>query len=97
MPPRSPQERAKQRKQAYRTALMDGDDLSAAGRVIMNDLAKFCRAHKSTSMYSAVAGAFDPMASAQAEGRREVWLRILEHLHLEDRFITNIREQPEHD
>lgn len=43
--------------------------------VVLKDLARFCRAHKST--FHA-----DPRAHALAEGRREVWLRIAEHLRL---------------
>jgi hypothetical protein len=27
-----------------------------------------------------------------AEGRREVWLRIMAHLHLEDRIVLNLNE-----
>lgn len=43
--------------------------------VVLKDLARFCRAHEST---------FDPndRAHALAEGRREVWLRIQNHLKL---------------
>lgn len=45
------------------------------GEVVLKDLARFCRAHESTFHV-------DPRAHALAEGRREVWLRIAEHLHL---------------
>jgi hypothetical protein len=34
----------------------------------------------------------DPIASARADGRREVYLRMVEHLHLDERFLTNLRE-----
>lgn len=47
----------------------------AAIQVLM-DLAKFCRAHEST--FHA-----DPRIHALMEGRREVWLRIAEHLNLD--------------
>jgi hypothetical protein len=43
--------------------------------VVMKDLARFCRAHESTFHE-------DARAHALAEGRREVWLRIEQHLHL---------------
>lgn len=46
-----------------------------AGERVLRDLAKFCRANETT---------FHPDArvSAGLEGRREVWLRIQNHLNL---------------
>ena len=48
---------------------------SPPGEAVMEDLARFCRAHEST--FHA-----DPRMHAVAEGRREVWLRIQNHLQL---------------
>lgn len=48
-----------------------------AGQKVMEDLARFCRAHEST--FHA-----DPRIHAALEGRREVWLRIQQHLQLSD-------------
>ena len=45
------------------------------GAKVLADLAKFCRAREST--FHA-----DPRVHALAEGRREVWLRIAQHLNL---------------
>lgn len=42
---------------------------------VLADLAKFCRANEST--YN-----LDPRMHALLEGRREVWLRITQHLNL---------------
>lgn len=42
---------------------------------VLADLARFCRAHETT--FSA-----DPRLHAALEGRREVWLRIVNHLNL---------------
>jgi hypothetical protein len=42
---------------------------------VLKDLARFCRAHKSTFHP-------DPRIHAMLEGRREVWLRIIENLEL---------------
>lgn len=42
---------------------------------VLKDLAKFCRAHETTFHP-------DPRVHAALEGRREVWLRIIEHLTL---------------
>ena len=43
---------------------------------VLRDLAQFCRAHETT--FHA-----DARASALLEGRREVWLRIAQHLNLD--------------
>lgn len=45
------------------------------GEEVLEDLAKFCRAHE-TCFHP------DARAHAVAEGRREVWLRIERHLQL---------------
>lgn len=42
---------------------------------VLRDLAKFCRAHETTFHT-------DSHAAAVLEGRREVWLRIQQHLKL---------------
>lgn len=46
-----------------------------AGQEVLIDLAKFCRANVSTFHE-------DPRLHAVLEGRREVWLRISNHLNL---------------
>jgi hypothetical protein len=50
---------------------------------VLADLAKFCRAHDST---------FHPDARVAAvlEGRREVWLRVAQHLQLSDEEIWSL-------
>lgn len=48
---------------------------SPPGQVVLKDLARFCRAHKSTFHV-------DPRAHAMMEGRREVWLRIAQHMNM---------------
>lgn len=45
------------------------------GEAVLVDLARFCRANESTFDP-------DPRVHALAEGRREAWLRIQEHLNL---------------
>lgn len=55
------------------------------GEGVLKDLAKFCRAHDTT---------FNPdqRLSDVLIGRREVWLRISEHLNLtEDELYTKYR------
>lgn len=58
---------------------------------VLEDLAKFCRAHDST--FHA-----DPRVAAMLEGRREVFLRIMHHLKLDPDKLWNLygggREAP---
>jgi hypothetical protein len=65
------------RKGAYaRTFNIESRD----AQVVLTDLSKFCRAHSST-------GHTDPHMAARLDGRREVWLRIQQHLHLDDETL----------
>lgn len=59
------------RKQAYETVFHEGVD----ARIVLQDLAEFCRAHKSA--FNA-----DSRVHAMLEGRREVWLRIEKYVKL---------------
>lgn len=50
---------------------------------VLVDLARFCRAHRST--FHA-----DPRVHALMEGRREVFLRILDHLKLSEEDLWKL-------
>lgn len=80
-----------------RLLLAEPGRLTVDAEIVLKDLARFCRAHRSTAVYSPTRGAIDPIASARADGRREVYLRIVENLHLDERFLTNLREGPNDD
>ena len=67
---RETREFLQQRQSAYRLAFG-----SPAGQEVLKDLLKFCRARKTT--FNA-----DPRVHAALEGRREVWLRIEDHIGL---------------
>jgi hypothetical protein len=54
-----------------------------ASVTVLKDLASFCRAHETT--FHA-----DPRAHAVLEGRREVWLRIQQHLNLSDEELFRL-------
>ena len=58
------------RKRAYQLTFG-----TSAGQAVLIDLAKFCRAAE-TCFHE------DPRKHAVLEGRREVWLRITQHLRL---------------
>lgn len=53
---------------------------------VLSDLAKFCRAGEST--FHA-----DPRAHALMEGRREVWLRIQNHLKMDSESLWKLIER----
>jgi hypothetical protein len=85
--------RIRKRKYAYRRMFLgENGQKSADGQAVLADLAKFCKANQSTAVVSPISRTVDPIASALAEGRREVWLRIMAHLHIEDRVIFNLNE-----
>lgn len=60
------------RKKAYQIVFAPS---SAHGQEVLSDLARFCRAYE--TCFDA-----DPRKHAVLEGRREVWLRVQNHLHL---------------
>lgn len=60
------------RRRAYQRVL---DKNNKDVELILRDLSKFCRAHETTHNP-------DQRLSAVLEGRREVWLRIQQHLNL---------------
>ncbi len=71
-----------QRQRAYTLAL--GNE---SGRVVLDDLKKFCRANESTFHP-------DPRVHALTEGRREVWLRIQDHLEMAPEDFLNKYLEP---
>ena len=76
---------------AYR-ALTNGN--VQAGRLAMEDLAEFCRADKSCVVFGKD-GRVDTHATAVAEGRREVYLRIQQTLNLTDALLQQLRNNEE--
>ena len=82
------------RRRAWKRLLLSEDGTPNPDAItVLADLARFCRAHRSTAIYSSVSGMMDPLASSKVDGRREVWLRIVENLHLDERFLVNLREE----
>lgn len=70
------------RKRAYQTAFADPKN-----NEVLKDLAKFCRANSSEFHP-------DPRLHALASGRREVWLRIQNHLNLQPDELHDIYNKP---
>lgn len=71
------------RQRAY---LETFDTKSQMNQKVLSDLAKFCRANEST--YHP-----DPRIHAVLEGRREVWLRIQNHLKLDSESLWKLLER----
>lgn len=82
---------------AYRAVFLapDGTPNPAGARVLAH-LGRFCRASKPTVMFDGT-GRVDALASARMDGRREVWLLIQEHLHLDDRVLLQLQQQEDED
>ena len=85
-------ERIRKRRYAYRRMFLGENGLNADGQAVLADLAKFCRANSSTAVVSPISRSVDPIATAMAEGRREVFLRIVAHLYLDERIKMNLNE-----
>jgi hypothetical protein len=67
------------RMQAYRD-VFEGPN----AKIVLADLARFCRATESTFHP-------EPAAANRLDGRREVWLRINEHLHLDENELWQLK------
>jgi hypothetical protein len=67
---------------AYRRTF---DIKNPSAKIVILDLAKFCRAHQSTFHE-------DSRIHAALEGRKEVWLRIQEHLNLTDEELMELHK-----
>jgi hypothetical protein len=81
------------RRRCYRGIFLDSDGKpNPTAEIVLADLKRFCRAQSSTAVVSPVSKMIDPIAMGMAEGRREVWNRIMSYLHIEDREITNLRD-----
>jgi hypothetical protein len=66
------------RRHAYQVTF-DGPE----GRKVLLDLARFCRAHESTFHEN-------ERLSNQLDGRREVWLRIQQHMNMTDEDLWEL-------
>jgi len=81
------------RKHAYRSVFMDADgNISRHGEIVLADLKKFCRATSTTVTVSPITKSIDPIAMGMAEGRREVWMRLMAHLHIDEKQVFNLEE-----
>lgn len=81
------------RKTSYRRIFQDASgNISPDAEIVLADLRRFCRATSTTVTVSPISKSIDPIAMAMAEGRREVWLRIMAHLHIDEKQVFNLEE-----
>ena len=64
---------------------------SREGQAVLADLREFCRADTSCVVVGKD-GKIDTHATVLAEGRREVWLRMIETLNLTDEQLLKLKE-----
>ena len=81
-------EKILRRRSHYRAAFA-----TPAGRAVLEDLERFCRAASSSVIVSPITGSIDTHAMAVNEGRREVYLRIRAHLANEDAQPAETNEE----
>ena len=87
-------EKVLRKKLAYRRTFMDEQgNLTPEAEIVFNDLRKFCRVTGSTVVISPISKTVDPLAMAMAEGRREVWNRIMAHLYVNEKQVFELAER----
>lgn len=85
-------DRILRRRSHYRAVFRPG----ASTDVVLADLKRFCFGNKPTVIHGAN-GAIDSHASIAAAARQEVWLRIINHLHIDDAQLLKLKEESDHD
>ena len=75
-------------------AMFLGDDGKphTDGALVLQDLMLFCHARTTTHCFDQV-DRIDPLASAQIEGRRQVWLRLVEYLFSNDEDLAAVADE----
>ena len=78
---------------AIRRMCLNGQgSLHRDAKLLAVELKRFCRADRTSLMYSPQTGMIDPVATAAAVARREVYDHLRRLLNLDDYAETNLRE-----
>jgi hypothetical protein len=64
--------------------------------VVLADLRRFCFGNAPTIKLDGN-GAVDPLACVAAAARQEVWLRIINHLNLDDSQLLKLKEEAQNE
>lgn len=78
-------------RRVYRAVFESGNRDQRVVKTVLDDLREFCRADQSCIVV-AKDGHIDTHATAVAEGRREVFLRIQQTLTLSDEALNRMKE-----
>lgn len=73
------------RSRAYRAVFLPGGTMTRDAEVVLADLRDHCFANSYTFHR-------DPYEAARRQGRREAWLRISQHLNLDEERIQKLVE-----
>jgi hypothetical protein len=73
------------RSRSYRAVFMADGVIGRDAEIVLADLRDFCRA--ATSTFDP-----DPHQAARLQGRREAWLRISQHLELDEGQVQRLVE-----
>jgi len=80
------------RARAWRACFMTpAGEVTPVGEIALTELRNFCAGVKTTMVLDRN-GAVDPVGTAMAEGRRQVWLLIQTRLHMSDEAIARLRD-----
>ena len=81
-------------RRCFRQLLLDHNERpTAETMILLRELSRFCYANKPTAKISPRSGNIDPLAMAIAEGRREVFLYILNILNTDDAVFDKLLTQ----
>ncbi len=76
---------------ARRLFLADDGTRTSDAAAILDDLEMFCHANATTHVFDEQ-GRSDPLAAAQLEGRRQVWLRLISYVEIADDELAAIAD-----
>lgn len=83
------------RQIAVRRLCLDAKgNLNRDAKLLAVHLKRICHGGRSHLVYSPVNGSIDPIATAAAAAKREVWEEIRRLLNLDDYADVNLREEP---
>lgn len=85
--------RYQRRQLAIRRLLLDGrGGLNADARILVADFRRFCHADRELLKYSPVSGMVDPIATAAAAARREVFDRYFRLLMIDAQAVYTAKD-----
>lgn len=83
---------------AFKACFCNEDgEISRDGARVLRDLAEFCHSSRSTLKVSPTTRQVDPLAMAAAEGRRDVFRRIVAFIDLDPTRHPSLKDQPDDD